>query len=749
MPAPAQDDGVGARAQQALLGRSQVVRLAHEHAHLHARDAVRRIAGADGQRRRDVLLQAYGRRIRPVGARPADGVDGAHAVLHQLARLGRPWLVGVEGVHQEEVEVAAAGVARRVREGVHQLAPRGEAQVANRHVAVAERPVLVGEHRRPRPGRRRAPLHLEDGRVEGRRRADGCRPRGKAERGRRRPRHAEPERVPRGDVGRGRRAHRQRLRRLEVRRRRLERRLRQRRVDERDRLEHRRDLDLVVARGRRAKSVQKARPAQAELVDRGAEREPRLRSRWHRRRDAERGVRRPGREDEVVTLRKLEDEGADRHREVDDEAPVVERRGQPERLATRIDGDPAPREPHAPRVRRPRSERDRRRSREPQPHLVEGEVGREERLRRDGREAVVSIVDVLVGEGRADPVLVRLARHEGRVVVEEREAEGAAPGRVREQDPGRVERTHLLGVGVVLLAHEQRELRRARRVDQAQARPDDRGEARELLAADRLARQQPAPRLGQLVGVASERRHELAERERQALDDRRHVVPRRVVARPLDVDAHLEQRRRQRHDDDRVDPQRPQHVSRRAGRGAADADDPALGQRDGERALRRDDDADEPVGPLEIDAENVGVRRCCARARAGERLEPAARRERDDAERQRFLARRPQRGDPRRVEPLALPRLEALGEPSPHRPALGRVDPRARAAPREMDADPAGRDLGDPVRVHRPPYRLRRADPPRRGALQSTRVRRKGERELVDAWHYVCWPRRITVSRCA
>ena len=117
--------------------------------------------------------------------------------------------VAVEHVDEEHVEVAPAGVARRVGERRHELAAGWQLQVADRGVAVAESPVLVPEHGRPRAGRRLAPLDLEDRRLQRRRGLGVGRPDREAERRRREPGHPEPERRPRrdsagtGSTGRG------------------------------------------------------------------------------------------------------------------------------------------------------------------------------------------------------------------------------------------------------------------------------------------------------------------------------------------------------------------------------------------------------------------------------------------------------------------------------------------------------------------------------------------------------------------
>ncbi len=165
------------------------------------------------------------------------------------------------------------------------------------------------------------------------------------------------------------------------------------------------------------------------------------------------------------------------------------------------------------------------------------------------------------------------------------------------------------------------ELRGARRAGRAQQRSHGGREPGERLLVDRLAGQQSAARLGQLVGRPCERRHQLAERQGQARDERRYVAPLRLLGRPRRC------RRRpaeavgaQRVDHDRVEAGRPDHVGRRAGGRTADPDHPAVLQGDDERQLGGDRHPCHPVLVVELDAEDLGrrvgaaARRCRRRA---------------------------------------------------------------------------------------------------------------------------------------
>ena len=67
------------------------------------------------------------------------------------------------------------------------------------------------------------------------------------------------------------------------------------------------------------------------------------------------------------------------------------------------------------------------------------------------------------GECTRQAVLVRLARHERRIVVEIRESKDAAPARHEQQAAQRIKRTELVELVVRRLAHEQREVGGTRR----------------------------------------------------------------------------------------------------------------------------------------------------------------------------------------------------------------------------------------------------------------------------------------------
>ena len=274
-----------------------------------------------------------------------------------------------------------------------------------------------------------------------------------------------------------------------------------------------------------------------------------------------------------------------------------------------------------------------------------------------------------------------------------------------EHQPHRVERAGLVGVGGRVLADEQRQLGRSRRSDGRQHRSDHRGEADELIGADVLAGQQPAPRLGELVGVALQRRHQLPERHRQPADDRRDVVP--VVGRRAggvldEVDTHQQRRRVERVDDDGVEPWCPDAVARRPGLGTGRADDAPVVERDDERQLGAHGDLDDAVVGVEVDTENLRrrVRRLVAWVEVVDIVEPHAVAQGHDAERQPLFAHTTELVDRHGIEPFAVTGRRRTRHTTLHRESTRGVHPRARSTPRQMNSDEPQRILWDRVRVH-------------------------------------------------
>ena len=189
------------------------------------------------------------------------------------------------------------------------------------------------------------------------------------------------------------------------------------------------------------------------------------------------------------------------------------------------------------------------------------------------------------------------------------------------------------------------------------------------------------------------------ERQGQALGDGGNVVPLVVLLR-FHIDADLEQRRIQGHDDERVETGGSENVGGGRSRiGPADGDDPTIGERHGERQLGGDGDPRQSVVTVEVDPEDLGRCRGCGRSGGVQRLEPAAGAQRDPAEAQDPLARLSQLGDRRRIEPLAIASLQPARPTSLHRPSRRRVNPRRRPAPREMNARCSRRNLRNAVRV--------------------------------------------------
>ena len=129
------------------------------------------------------------------------------------------------------------------------------------------------------------------------------------------------------------------------------------------------------------------------------------------------------------------------------------------------------------------------------------------------------------GVGRADAVLVGLARHQRRVIVEEPEAEDPPPGRVGQQHADGVETAGLVGLVCLLLAQQQHELRGPRRAGHAQNRPQGPGEPFERVLVQDLSRQQPAP------GLRAARRRRSPERA-SARETASGARSRAVVCRP-------------------------------------------------------------------------------------------------------------------------------------------------------------------------------------------------------------------------
>ena len=311
----------------------------------------------------------------------------------------------------------------------------------------------------------------------------------------------------------------------------------------------------------------------------------------------------------------FEDHGADRAREVDDQAPVVERRREPERVARRVERDAAARDPDEPVVWGAGGQADGHGLGQAQPHAVEGEIGRQQRAGRDGGEAVVRVADVLGRERRADPVLVGLAGHQRRVVVEQREPQRAPPGRVGEHHPDRVEgpqpRRHRSSGS---FAEQQREL-------DGRGGPAARSIGR-TTAASRANSSAPivSPGSSRLLAsasssaVAAQAGHQLAERQRQALDDggtpSHSSVARRGLATSTqtcsDVGSSVYDRRPRR-----------AAVARRRGwwpcpdSGPLTATTRHRTSADGERQLGGDGDPHESVIDVEVDPEDLGRCRGC------------------------------------------------------------------------------------------------------------------------------------------
>ena len=223
-----------------------------------------------------------------------------------------------------------------------------------------------------------------------------------------------------------------------------------------------------------------------------------------------------------VGVRQLQDERAPRRREVEHDRGVEEIRQKPVRAQARADRDRAP--AHDDVVDRARRhELHARGLREPHPHVAEEEVRRHLRPDRDGVEAgprALGVGRIL----RADAVLIRLAEHERRVVVEVREAENASENRVEQRKLERVERAEnrvrALRVG------PERAVERSNLAPVADDEPAQRvGELSKGRFVELLARQQPAARAVELVGSPPR----ATDRPRATGAAR----PRRATSRPL------------------------------------------------------------------------------------------------------------------------------------------------------------------------------------------------------------------------
>ena len=592
-----------------------------------------------------------------------------------------------------QVEVGAARLHGVLGEHRRQVGARRQGEVADRAAAVAERLVVVVEHRDPVARWLDAALDLEHGGIERHRRLQVGRPGRQVERRRGTPGDGEPERVTVCHLGAGTRLVGAAVACCRF-------------------VAHAASgaagsgVSTSVTGG--TTTATSALSVSSTVGTRSACRKPLPRSR-----SCSTGVPKsirgvgPGgtgsssRNDSIAApaLYTRSCPGAsssttarDRRGEVDDETPVVETRPDPERLARRVEWDAASRDPHEPSVRRAGCEADRDGPRHADARPTERELGREQRAGRDCGEAVVRVAHVGGRVGGAHPVLVGLARHERGVAVEETEAERTPPRRMGEHQPERVEGARLVGVVGWVLADEQCELGRPRRSDRRQHRPHHRGEAGELVGADVLAGQQPAPRLGELVGVAVQRRHQLAERQRQPADDRRDVVPvvGRRAGRVLDeVDAHPQRCRVERVDDHGVESGRPDAVARRPRLGPGGADDAPVVERGDERQLRGHGDLDDAVVGVEVDTEDLRrrVRRLGARIEVVDIVEPPAVAQGHDTEPQPLLAHPAELVDRHGIEPFAVARRRRPRHAALHREPTGRVHPRARPTPRQMNSD--------------------------------------------------------------